>query len=69
MYEVVEILDGKIIALGGIAVSKKTAQKWATENNIMSDATIEHCYGIAKASKTAITWRDYLKECKENTRK
>ena len=69
MYEVVEILNGEIIGRGGIAVSKKTAQKWATENNIMSAATIEHCYGIAKASDTAISWRDYLKECKENIRK
>lgn len=66
MWEVIEIKDGEIVARGGIAVSKKTAEKWAVLNNQMYSATIEHCYGISRASDDAITWREYQKECKEN---
>ena len=61
MYEVAQRYEDGHIVRGGIKTSMATALKWAKHN-------IELCpdedYIVVEADENAITWREYLAECK-----
>lgn len=60
MYEVA-IIVGNTITRGGIKVTKETATKWANANNKLDP---DNEYIVIEADENAITWREYLAECK-----
>ena len=66
MYEIATFdADGNITSRGGIKVHKKqTVLKWIEKNNQNCPVMDGGYYGVVEADENAITWREYLEECR-----